>query len=106
MERSSLVRWLLIGAALFLFFQFGYPLIAGDSAGTGSKLQPLAGIVDNTAPEERAAETFCDIKGSLFKVQLTSRGGVLKHAWLEGARYKDDDGKPIDLVTTTLDTCH
>jgi YidC/Oxa1 family membrane protein insertase len=104
MESSSLIRWLLIGAALFLFFQFGYPLIAGDAGGKGSSLQPLAGIIDSTAAEERAVETFCDLQGDRFKAQLTSRGGVLKHAWLQGARYKGDDGKPLDMVTTSLDS--
>ena len=30
MERSSILRWVLIGVAVFLLIQFGLPLITGE----------------------------------------------------------------------------
>jgi len=107
MERSSLIRWLLIGAALFLFLQFGLPAIQGDT-GTGSPTQPFAGIKDDTAPpeEERKTENVCALKGDRFEAQLTTKGASLKHVRMLDAKYTEPDEAgvehPIDLVTTQM----
>ncbi len=102
MERSSLIRWLLIGAALFLFLQFGLPAITGET-GNGSELQPFAGIKDDTVPPERKPETLCDLQGNRFRAQLSTQGASLEHLWLEGEKYHDGDG-PLDLVTTSIES--
>jgi YidC/Oxa1 family membrane protein insertase len=108
MERSSLLRFLLLGAAIFLFIQFGLPLFTGKSGGGSSDLQPLGGIQDGAAPaaEQRKPEQLCDVEGPRFKAQLTSRGGALKHAWMNDAKYRrhlDGQQVPIDLVSTSLE---
>ncbi len=109
MERGSLIRWLLIGVAVFLFIQYGWPMITGQPNGGGeggeTQLQPLAGIIDNTAPpeSERSGELTCNLQGNRFRAQLTTKGAALKHLWMEGEKYtRAVDGKkePIDLVTT------
>jgi YidC/Oxa1 family membrane protein insertase len=105
MDRSNLLRWLLMGVAIFLFIQYGLPTITGDTK--GSDVQPFAGIVDDVAPpaDSRAEAKTCDIKGPRFKAQLTTKGGALAHFWLTDAKYTNNvDGKPIDLVTTTLES--
>jgi len=101
MERTSIVRWLLMGLAIFLFVQFGLPLITGDKK---AELQPLAGIVDNTAPppDQRTDEALCEIKTERFKAEVSTKGASLKHFWLLGDKYVDlETGQPEDLVTTS-----
>ena len=106
MERSNLTRWLLIGVAVFLFLQFGLPLITGTSS-KKSEFQPLAPYPDS-APSlaQRQDEQLCAIAGNRFKAELSSKGAVLKHAWMVDEKYrvKNKSGElvPIDLVTTTI----
>jgi YidC/Oxa1 family membrane protein insertase len=88
---------LLIGAAIFLFLQVGWPWLTGKN-GAGER-QPLGGLRDDVAAEKQAEEKICDLAGPRFRAQLTSKGGALKHAWMDDAKYQKD-GKPIDLVTT------
>lgn len=103
MERASLVRWLLIGAAVFLFMQYGLPLFTGEKGGDVEK-QPY-NLVETTSPAERIDETTCKLKGNRFEVELTSKGAALKHAWMTDDKYtKTVSGEgaqeQIDLVTT------
>jgi YidC/Oxa1 family membrane protein insertase len=100
MERSSLLRWLLIGAAIFLFLQVGLPWLRGDQESAGPS--PLAGLVDYTAPpeDERTAESTCLLDGPRFAAELTSKGAALKHARMKDGKYTDSTTQePIDLVT-------
>lgn len=104
MERASLIRWLLIGAAVFLFMQYGLPLFTGG--GKEAAKQPLA-LVETTAPAERTEAATCKIEGNRFRAELTTKGGSLAHAWMTDEKYLEapHDGeaqKPIDLVTTQL----
>jgi len=106
MERGSLLRWLFMGLAVFLFVTYGWPLISGEKqSGVPSELQPL-GATDETAPvaEKRTAEKLCKLAGPRFSAELTSKGGSLKHVWMEGTKYTADvngEQLPIDLVTTS-----
>jgi YidC/Oxa1 family membrane protein insertase len=104
MDKGSLLRWLLLGAAIYLFMTYGWPLLnGGQQPGAQSSRQPLAGLRDDATPKERTDEVTCDLEGPRFKVQATSKGAALKHAWMGGEKYKiEKDGKtkPIDLVTT------
>jgi YidC/Oxa1 family membrane protein insertase len=103
MDRSSLTRWIFIGLAAFLFFQYGLPVLSGDKGKEATK-QPL-GPPDDSAPpaDGRPAEQLCKLNGPRFRSVLSSKGGVLKHVWMEGKKYlieKDGTKQPIDLVTT------
>ncbi len=103
MERATLVRWLLIGAAVFLFMQYGLPLFTGDSKEADK--QPL-NLVETTSPAERAEEATCKLEGNRFRVELTSKGGAVRHAWMTDDKYtqsvRGETRDPIDLVTTKL----
>ena len=108
MERGNLIRWLLIGTAVFLFLQYGLPAISGKSAAPSDR-QPI-GYHDDSAPpkDKRTAEATCKLKGKRFEAELSSKGGVLKHAWMLDPKYtareSEAGGKPqpIDLVTTKV----
>ena len=107
MERSSLLKWLLFGAAIFLFFQFVWPSLGGGGKQGTSALQPFAGIVDDTAPpdEQRKEEAFCAIAGPRFKAKVTTKGAALSEVIMTDPQYTHEEGGsevPIDLVTTTL----
>jgi YidC/Oxa1 family membrane protein insertase len=98
MERSSLTRWIFIALAIFLFWQFGLPLIQGKK---GAEIQPAP--VDLTEqPAPRADEKICTIEAGEFRAELSSRGGALRSFILQDKRFDDlATKKPKELVTTT-----
>lgn len=96
MERSSIAKWLFLGLAVFLFIQIGVPAIFGSKS---DQKQPLV-INDATSAVERSPEETCEIEGTRFRAQLSTRGGSLRHFWLTDAKYQKE-GASIDLVTTT-----
>ena len=124
MERSSILRWIIIAVAIYLAWTYGskYLGFGGGENGSGSaSLQPLGQESacsqhepcqpqdcdeegKNCKPAERKEEQLCNIKGMRFGAEFTSRGATLKHLLLDGERYTftegDRAGKPIDLVTT------
>ena len=105
MERSSILRWVIIGVAVWLMFQYGPKLFGfGGGDGKSGDVQPLPPESSCSpqlpcAPQERPAEVLCDVSGKRIKAQFSSKSATLKHLWIEGDRYKID-GQPIDLVTT------
>lgn len=103
MDRGSLLRWVFIGLAVFLFVKYGWPLITGESDGAATtQIQPL-GPADDAAPTgERPNEATCLLEGPRFSAEVTSKGASLKHAWMQGKYTLPVDGSevPIDLVTT------
>jgi YidC/Oxa1 family membrane protein insertase len=102
MERSNIAKWLFLGLAIILFFQFGKPLLFGQSA---PQLQPLD-VNDSTAPAERSPAETCVIDGDRFKAELSTRGGSLRHLWMTDPKYTTGNGerRPMDLVTTSLES--
>jgi YidC/Oxa1 family membrane protein insertase len=105
MERGSITRWLLLGLAVFLFFQFGLPLMTGTSAGDRQPLDVQDALAP--APEARSAEELCALAGPRFEAVLSTRGGSLRHVYLKDPKYIVTEpesarvGQPIDLVTTS-----
>ncbi|MEO5725814.1 MAG: membrane protein insertase YidC [Byssovorax sp.] len=100
MERSSITKWLLLGLAAFLFWQYGRPLIFGRGA-----VEQQSFTIDYTAPPaaERTAEELCQIDGSGFTAKLSTQGAALRSFVLtDGNYYRDDNAlKQIELVKTT-----
>src|SRR5437762_2703351 len=101
-ERPSSLRWLLLGAAALLFYYVGWPLISGKAGKVD--VQPLAGIVDDLAPpaDKRAEEQICPLAGPRFHAELTTKGGSLRHVYLDDPKYHQDkagQAQQMDLVT-------
>ena len=107
MDRSSLLKWLLIGVALLLFFQFGMPLITGKSGAPA--LQPLT-FHDDSAPkaDARPEESFCTLESARFAAKLSTRGASLRSVTMRDAKYVQSIDPPInvpfELVTTTKES--
>ncbi len=93
MERSGLLRWLLLGLGIFLVLQVFDPF--GSKEVERQPLKP-EGV---TVPEARAQAHTCDIWTDKYRAVFTTRGASLKHFQLLSAKYRRD-GQPIDLSTT------
>jgi YidC/Oxa1 family membrane protein insertase len=94
MERSSILRWLLIAGLIFIAISFGSKLFTSDEVAT----QPL--LFEGTAePETKGKPRTCDIWTDRFHAELSTRGGSLRNFKLLTAKYQHH-GKPIDLSTT------
>lgn len=118
MERSSILRWALLGLAIFLFMTFGKKTL-GLGGSRSSDVQPLAGIHDNLEQPEDASKVTADgsggvrfpgsglgqpcvIEGPSFRAELSSRGASLRKFVLTDSKYDVLETKqPLDLVTTS-----
>ncbi len=96
MEKSGgILKFIFIGLAVVLFFQFGWPLISGSS--DAPKTQPFPETHFGTAPEgDRPEEKVCDLTDQRAAYQLSTRGGALKSAKMLDAKYAG-----IELVTSS-----
>jgi YidC/Oxa1 family membrane protein insertase len=112
MDRNSLLRWVVIAAALLLFWKFGMPLMNG---GSKDKTQEVAAetyanapgfVPDDLDPPVVANEVnkppegeLCTIKGNRFEATLSSRGAAITHLYLRDAQYATG-ANGFDLSTT------
>jgi YidC/Oxa1 family membrane protein insertase len=104
MDRGSLAKWLLIGAALIGFVIYGLPMITG---GGSVERQPLSLDDAKTPPGDRPEEQLCTLKGPRFTADISTRGASLRHARMTDAKYSVAVDKPepkIDLVTTSVES--
>lgn len=121
MERSTVLRWIIIGIAVWLAWTY-LPKLWGGGQGASSAVQPLGPesqcdahapcvpqLCDtdgkNCKPAPRKPEVLCTLQGKRFQAQLTTRSASLKSLALQDDRYivssdKDKPPKPINLVTT------
>lgn len=123
-QRSSgITKWLFVGLAVLLFFQFGLPLIRGKG---GEDRQPLSDIRDDLAEPERDPAQTCEITGDKFRAILSTHGASLRSYELTdtnryhakapmpdgvlagiAATFSPEFGKgigPIELVTTSAES--
>lgn len=100
MERGSIIKYLLIGLAIILVWNFGQSWFSPSV-----QSRHVWAVNDTTAPVERAAERSCEIDGPRFKARLSTHGASLRSFVLTDARFNRlDTGQPLDLVTTTRET--
>ena len=104
MERGGLLRWVLIGGAVFLFMTFGMPALCGKADKTAR--QPItyadAPATERIALVEKWNEQLCELAGPRFTAEATSKGATVKQVWLEGDKYRDPEkNEPMQLVSTT-----
>jgi YidC/Oxa1 family membrane protein insertase len=108
MDRSSLIRVVLIAVALLLFFQVGLPTIFGKGGGNSQKNVPYESYVNapgfvpdpidapfDSRPEEG---TKCAISGNRFDAELSTRGAALTHFYLRDPQYAGTNG--LDIIST------
>jgi YidC/Oxa1 family membrane protein insertase len=93
---KSVLRWILIGLAVFLAMQY-LPRLFGKGGGE-TALQPLKSE-GTEIPSSRVPEATCDLWTASFRAQFTTQGASLKHFELLTAKYRRR-GTPIDLATT------
>lgn len=112
MDRNSVLRWVVIAAALLLFWKFGMPLFSGSKE-KGQQVPPetytnAPGFVPDDldppaepggAPNKPEEGELCTIKGARFEATLSSRGAALTHFVLRDAQYATGVNG-FDLSTT------
>ncbi|HET9955941.1 MAG TPA: membrane protein insertase YidC [Polyangiaceae bacterium] len=97
MDRGNIGRFLLLAAAVLLLMRFAPSLFGNSST---PERQPLHPEGDRSLPaEQRPAEKFCELWGSGFHAQLSTRGASIRKFELTSAKYQKD-GKPTQLSTT------
>jgi YidC/Oxa1 family membrane protein insertase len=108
MDRSSIVRWILIAGIAVA----GYMLFYGKKSGDGGqRLAPetyvstpdfapdvVDALADKPSLSPPATEQTCTIRGNRFEADLSTRGAGVKHFYLTDARYAQSDAK--DVSTT------
>ncbi len=109
MDRSSLIRTLLIIGASILFFKFALPKITGKSdvpqAIASEHYVNAPGfepdVVDGApgGPATPPEGELCAIKGNRFDAQLSSRGAGLEHLWIRDPQYAAGS-TGLDISTT------
>lgn len=120
MDRSTILRWIIIGIAVWLAWTY-LPKLWGGGQGASSSVQPLGAESTCSAhepcvaqecdpqgneckPKPREPEALCHLQGNRYQAQVSSRGATLKSLTLDGERYRvsgdDKPATPIDLVTT------
>jgi YidC/Oxa1 family membrane protein insertase len=113
MDRSTLVRWLVIAGVMLAVLKF-WPMLTGHG---GSEPQPIGdekyadapGFVGDSVdapppgqaePNHPAEGAICKIQGTRFVADLSSRGAALQHFYLTDPQYK---GTEADDMSTTPD---
>jgi YidC/Oxa1 family membrane protein insertase len=113
MDRNTVLRWVVIAAAIILFWKFGKPALFGES---GSKIQPIPAETyvdaptfapDSLDPQPTRPEgappyaepVACTIRGKRFEAELSSRGAAIVHLRLLDEQY-GAGGQPMDMSTT------
>jgi YidC/Oxa1 family membrane protein insertase len=109
MDRSSLIRTLLIIGASILFFKFALPKITGKSDvpqaipsehyvnAPGFEPDVVDGAPGGPATPPEGEQ--CTIKGNRFDAQLNSRGAGLEHLWIRDPQYAAGS-TGLDISTT------
>jgi YidC/Oxa1 family membrane protein insertase len=108
MDRSSIVRWILIAGIAVA----GYYLFYGKKSGEGGQKLASETYVnaadfapdvidaqpDKAVPAAPPEGQNCTIRGNRFQAELSTRGAGIRHFYLTDARYAQSDAK--DMSTT------
>ena len=109
MDRNTLVRWVVIAAAIFLFMKFGLPMIRGGDKpqavpteayvnAPGFAPDLLDAPTDGKPVEQPGEGELCEIAGSRFDAVLSTRGAGIVHFDLKDQQYAN--GGTFDMSTT------
>ncbi len=112
MDRSTIVRWVVIAVAVIVFWKWGMPLLSGKGGGSAQNvpaetytsapdftpdvIDPLTGDQKETwSPKEGE---LCTVRGGRFEATLSTRGAALTHFKLLDPRYAGSES--ADMSTT------
>ena len=74
--------------------------VPGDTpAASGAPSGKTAASAAGAPSTEAKSESIITVENELYRIQFSNRGAAVK-SWIL-KKYKDDDGKPLDLVNTT-----
>jgi YidC/Oxa1 family membrane protein insertase len=112
MDRNTVIRWIVIAAAILVFWKWGLPLVTGKSSAkvqaipdeiyanapgfVPDLLDPLTG--EQKSPWQPPEGELCTVRGNRFDAVLSTRGAAIKHLRLTEARYATSEAG--DLSTT------
>src|SRR3712207_2324263 len=103
MDRNTLLRWMLIGIGILVFWRWGMPMLSGKSGDKQNipeeKYVDAPGfapdLIDANASAPPAEGEACVVTGNRFAAELSTRGAGIRHFWLKEGKYTD-----LDLSTT------
>jgi YidC/Oxa1 family membrane protein insertase len=114
MDRNSILRVVVIAAAILLLWKFGLPLITGSndkpqSAALTSETfvngpgfvpdQNIDPPLEPGKPNEPVENEICNVKGDRYEAVFSPRGAGLTHLFLKDAKYAEG-ALGMDLSTT------
>ncbi len=109
MDRNTVLRWVVIAAAILLFMKFGMPLIRGGDkpqsvpeeayiSAPGFVSDVLDPHKDGLPVQPPPEGELCEIGGNRFDATLSTRGAAVVHFYLTDKRYAGSGG--FDMSTT------
>jgi YidC/Oxa1 family membrane protein insertase len=110
MDRNTLIRWVVIAAAIILIWKFVIPAVSGKKDGaqnvpaeTYVNAPGFVGDVVDPPPAGQEANKpaegeICKVHGNRFDAELSTRGAALTHFMLHDPQYAGTNG--ADMSTT------
>jgi YidC/Oxa1 family membrane protein insertase len=106
MDRNTIIRWVVIAAAIILFWKCGLPLITGKSgespqAELSEKYVNHPDFVPDQVDDGKSSPPegqLCTINGNKFVAEMSSRGAAIKHFKLLEEKYAKSAA--ADMSTT------
>jgi YidC/Oxa1 family membrane protein insertase len=113
MDKSAVIRWLVIGVAALLIYKWGIPLMTGKGGGDSVQALPsetyvdapgfVGDAIDPPPPGQTTANRpvegeLCEIHGNRFNATLSTRGAGITHFLFTDKQYATSDQR--DLSTT------
>jgi YidC/Oxa1 family membrane protein insertase len=111
MDRNRVLSWVVIAAALLLFWKFGMPLVSGNKDKGQQVTTELYANAPGFVPDDLDPPVtpgqlnkpdegeLCTLKGNRYEATLSSRGAALTHFILRDAQYATGVNG-FDLSTT------
>jgi len=110
MDRSTVIRWVIIAVAVIVFWKWGMPLLSGKGGESAQNVPAekytnapdfAPDPIDPPSSEQKETpkpEELCTVRGNRFEATLSSRGAGVTHYKLLDAQYARS--KQADMSTT------
>ena len=113
MDRSTIVRWVVIAVAVIVFWKWGMPLLSGKGGSDSVQNVPAEtytnapdftpDVIDPLSGDQKEAWSpkegeLCTVRGNRFEATLSTRGAGITHFKLLDPRYAGSES--ADMSTT------